>query len=242
MNKNSTHLALLGITNFYEISSDYIYELREKNHRPENVFSKLPKYTINTNENANNRIIEAEYFLQFIGTYKEEKTSKYLMFDLVTNDSLLAEEISNSGYDELLKTFDFKEILSKFKPNTEEDLIHFRLSNTNYIVIELEYISSQDYETGYWDTDMNINLFGYLNDKMELVKFTEIENRQRELINNFDDIISQPICKKSIKEAETTGVKIMTEFINNSIILDILNWDDETKLSQIAINFKKPHK
>lgn len=30
MNKNSKHLALLGITNFYEISSDYIYKLREK--------------------------------------------------------------------------------------------------------------------------------------------------------------------------------------------------------------------
>jgi hypothetical protein len=174
MNKNSTHLALLGITNFYEISSNYIYELREKSHKPGNIFYKLPKYTINNNKEAHNQIIDASYYLQFIGTYKEEETSKYLMFDFVTNDLLLAEEISNSGYDEFLKDFDFKEILSKFTPNTEDDLIHFKFPNINYIVIELEYLSSQDYETGYWDTDMNINLFGYLNDKMELVKFDNI--------------------------------------------------------------------
>jgi hypothetical protein len=171
MNKNSINLALLGITNFYEISSNYIYMLREKSHRPENVFSNLPKYTINTNKDAHNQIIDTEYFLQFVGTFKEEETSKYLMFDFVTSDSLLAEEISNCGYDEFLKDFDFKEILSKFKYYNEEDFTHFTLPNTNYIVIELEYFSSEDYVNGGWDTDMNINLVGYLNNKMELIKF-----------------------------------------------------------------------
>lgn len=165
MNNNSTHLALLGITNFYEISSDYIYKLREKSHRPENIFSNLPKYTINTN----NQIIEAEYFLQFIGTNKEEETSKYLMFDFETIDSLLSNEISNCGYDNFFEDVDFSKILSKFKPYTEDDLMHFVLPKTNYIVIELEYFSS--YYDGGWDTDMNIDIIGYLNNNMELIKF-----------------------------------------------------------------------
>lgn len=42
------------------------------------IYSNLPKYTINTN----NQIIEAEYFLQFIGTNKEDEKEKYLMFDI----------------------------------------------------------------------------------------------------------------------------------------------------------------
>lgn len=169
MNKNNTHLALLGITNFYEISSNYIYKLREKNPKPENIFSNLPRYTINKNENANNKIIEAEYYLQFVGCSEDEK-EKYLMFDFETIDSLLSNEISNCGYDNFFEDVDFSKILSKFKPYTEDDLMHFVLPNTNYIVIELEYFSSYSYDGG-WDTDMNIDIIGYLNDNMELIKF-----------------------------------------------------------------------
>lgn len=169
MNKNSKHLTLLGITNFYEISAKYIFELREKNPKPENVFSNLPRYTINKNENANNKIIEAEYYLQFVGCSEDEK-EKYLMFDFETIDSLLSNEISNCGYDNFFEDVDFSKILSKFKPYTEDDLMHFVLLKTNYIVIELEYFSSYCYDGG-WDTDMNIDIIGYLNNNMELIKF-----------------------------------------------------------------------
>lgn len=159
------HLALLGITNFYEISSKFIFELREKSHNPENVFSKLPKFTIN----KNNHIVYAEFYLQFVGRVEDDE-EKYLMFDLKTIDSLLSEEVCNCDYDDLLNNVNFSEILVKFKPYTDDDLSHFILPKTNYIIIELEYISSYDGD-GNWDTDINININGYLNDNMELIKF-----------------------------------------------------------------------
>jgi nicotinate-nucleotide pyrophosphorylase len=69
-------------------------------------------------------------------------------------------------------------------------------------------------------------------------KIKELENRQSELKDKFSEIISQPITEDSIKEAETTGVDIISESINNDIMLDILNWDDDSKLSETALKFK----
>ena len=69
-------------------------------------------------------------------------------------------------------------------------------------------------------------------------KIKEIEKRQTELKEQFSEIISQPISDKSIKDAETTGGDIISESINNNIMLDILNWDDDTKLSETALKFK----
>jgi hypothetical protein len=69
-------------------------------------------------------------------------------------------------------------------------------------------------------------------------KIKELENRQTELKDKFGKIISQPISDESIKEAETTGVDIISESINNDIMLDILNWDEDSKLSDAALKFK----
>ena len=69
-------------------------------------------------------------------------------------------------------------------------------------------------------------------------KIKELENRQTELKDKFGKIISQPISDESIKDAETTGVDIITESINNDIMLDILNWGDDSKLSETALKFK----
>jgi putative N-acetylmannosamine-6-phosphate epimerase len=70
-------------------------------------------------------------------------------------------------------------------------------------------------------------------------KIKELEKRQTELKEQFREIISQPISDDSIKDAETTGVDIISETMNNYIMLDILNWDDDTKLSDTALKFKK---
>jgi len=69
-------------------------------------------------------------------------------------------------------------------------------------------------------------------------KIKELENRQTELKDKFSEIILQPITEDSIKEAETTGVDIISESFNNDIMLDILNWDDDSKLSETALKFK----
>lgn len=73
-------------------------------------------------------------------------------------------------------------------------------------------------------------------------KIKELENRQIELKDSFCKLISQPISNQSIKEAETTGVDIITETINNNIMLDILNWDDDSKLSNTALKFKNTNR
>ncbi len=46
----------------------------------------------------------------------------------------------------------------------------------------------------------------------------ELEMKQKELKEEFSEIISQPISKESIKKAETRGVDIISESLNNSII------------------------
>lgn len=70
-------------------------------------------------------------------------------------------------------------------------------------------------------------------------KIKELEIRQTELKDNFRKLILQPISDESISEVETTGVDIITESIHNDIMLDILNWDDNDKLSKSALKFKK---
>ena len=77
-----------------------------------------------------------------------------------------------------------------------------------------------------------------MNKNMKKAKIEEIEKKQIELENEFRNIISQPLNDESIKKAETRGVDIISERIDNSIILDILNWDNDSKLSKIALKFK----
>ena len=69
-------------------------------------------------------------------------------------------------------------------------------------------------------------------------KIKEIEDKQSELKNEFKNIISQPINDESIKIAENRGSEIISESMSNDIILDILNWDDNTKLSKTGLKFK----
>lgn len=83
------HLALLGITNFYEISSKFIFELREKSHNPENVFSK---YSVIWKYLEDNYSSKYEYIQQFIinristftskriQCFKYDKMNKYTHF------------------------------------------------------------------------------------------------------------------------------------------------------------------
>lgn len=170
MNKFRT---IFGVE-YYEISNNYIYELRLKNNRqPERVFSILPRFTINTNKDANNRLIEASYFLQFIGFDKNDE--KYSFIDVQTFDNTLKEEINNTGVDEFFKNIDFKKLLEKIEPQTEEDMKAYQLSNTHFFIGEIEYFWSKNFETGYNElVDMKFNVIGYLDSNMN-VNFFEKE-------------------------------------------------------------------
>lgn len=169
----SKHLALLAIE-LYEISEKFIYELREKQHESQNVFKYLPEYTINKNARANNRPIPATHYHQFSGTLiPDDDDTKHLFFNLNTQDSVLSEEISNSGIDDLFSGFNFEKLLSKFTPQTDDDLKKFVFPKTHYLVVELTYITSQDNYSGGYDFDMDIDVVGYLDHNLQRQPFEQ---------------------------------------------------------------------
>jgi len=166
---------LMGIT-LYEISEDFIYNLRQKHKNPENIFNFLPEYTINTNKEANNQPIKAEYFHQYLGHVLDPSHGngeKYLYFNVETLDRNLLEEFSNAGVDELFDEFNFKKILSYFKSNTEDDLSKFVFPTTNYLIVEIIYGTSYDYYSGGFDCDVYYDIIGYLNNNLELTLFND---------------------------------------------------------------------
>lgn len=164
--------AILNVE-LYEISENYIRELRDNYQNPKMVFSILPSYTINKNKGANNDLIEADYYLQFIGLFKETTDKKYIFVNLFTSDSLLNYEISQSGLTDLFKGIDFEKLLSVFTPRTDNDIKRHTIPSSDYLVVELTYINSQDYYSGGWECDLEVDIIGYLNKKMEIQYYNE---------------------------------------------------------------------
>jgi len=171
----SKHLALLAVE-LYEISEEFIYNLREAQHPRQDVFEHLPEFTINKNEGANNQPIVAKYYHQFVGALRPEKKEKYLYFNLSTQDNILHEEISNSGMEDLFQGFDFEKLLSKFKPEPEKKISGFVIPHIYYLVVELVYTTSQDHYSGGYDCDMDIDVVGYLDYNLQRQPF-EIPKR-----------------------------------------------------------------
>jgi len=166
--------ALLGVE-LFKFSDGFIYGLKQKRKNQDKVFKFLPEYTINTNKNANNRPVEAYWFHQWVGSYKDESENKkeYLYFNLNTLDRCLSEEISNSGYESFFEEFDFEKILSVFTPASEDDYLKFGFPKINYLIVELTYESSYDHEGGY-DCEMYVDITGYLDNNFEIKKFEDI--------------------------------------------------------------------
>jgi hypothetical protein len=167
---------LLAVSVF-EVSGKFIFDLMKNQRNPERVWDILPRFTINTNKNANNSITEARYHLQFVPS--ENNKEKYLLFDLNTSDELLNEEISNSGEEYLFKGFDFKKMLSFFTPGTEEDITKHSLRTSNYIIVELTYNTYEDYYSGGYETDMDIDMTGYLDNNMSFTHFDMLDDSKK---------------------------------------------------------------
>lgn len=167
----SKHRVLLGVE-LYEIRERFIYELREKQHNSQDVFDYLPEFTINKNETAKKQPIFAKYYHQFVGTLEPKgEGEKYLYFNLKTLDALLQEEIDNSGIEDLFGELDFEKILSVFSPHTDENISKFVFPTTNYLVVELTYVTSIDYHSGGYDCDGYVDIIGYLNNDLEICYF-----------------------------------------------------------------------
>jgi hypothetical protein len=168
----STIKCLMGVEVF-EVSDKYMFALRKAQEpNPDRIFDVLPEYTINENEGAKvkNSLIVARYYHQFVGMFEGEGR-KYLYFNLHTLDSHLDYEISGCGIEDLFKDLDFKKILSIFAPHNVDDLSHFVLPRENYLIVELTYTSSYDNYSGATEYEMEADITGYLNDKLEPVYF-----------------------------------------------------------------------
>lgn len=173
--KEMSKIKTLLNVKLFEVSNNFIYNLSKDKYRRDKVWELLPKYTINTNDGAKNRPIITEYFLQFVGTHESAENEKYLLFDLETTDGILNEEIAQVGED-LFEDFDFKKLLSVFKPQPETDITKFNFPLSNYIVVELEYLNS-GYE--YYETELIVNIKGYLDSEMRFTYYDLLEDVEK---------------------------------------------------------------
>ena len=159
----------------YEISEKYISSLRLAHRNANEVFDILPEFTINTNEGANNEPILAKYFHQFMG-YDENDEKKYLYFNLSTVDNQLDFELNETTAEDLFKEFNFKKMLSNFTPLLDDSLEKYVVAPTNYLVVELTYMLTQDYYSGGWEGDMDVDIIGYLDEKLNVIEFKDETN------------------------------------------------------------------
>lgn len=148
---------LLGVE-YFEISDNFIHNLRENHKHPEQAFDYLPTYTLG----KNNQIVNAEEYHQFVGFKKKEKPEFFPYFNLKTMDNLLQEEVDNCGYEELFKKENFLKHLMKFLPEKQENISNFVFPRTNYLIVELTYVTSYDHYSGGYDCDVEIEIVGYL--------------------------------------------------------------------------------
>jgi hypothetical protein len=54
-------------------------------------------------------------------------------------------------------------------------------------------------------------------------EINKLELERIDLLNQFKEIIYQPISDSSIAKAETEGVDLLSNLINNKILIDVLN-------------------
>lgn len=171
----SKHRTIFGVV-WYELSNDYIFELRHRNiMNRDRVFDILPKYTINTNSGANNRLIDASYFLQFIGLDIDKKPDNVFSFiNILPFDSILTDEINDIGVDEFFKNIDFKKLLlqSNIKSQNDDDFKAHQMPAVKFFIGEIQYTWSKDIESGYDELDdINLDVIGYLDNNMNSIFF-----------------------------------------------------------------------
>ena len=129
----------------------------------------LPEYCL---RKEGKLIDRSDYYHQFAHNFNEnEKNARpsFILFDIYSSTPLLAEEISNIGFDDLIDYLS-DEDKEKFKNFllTSRQILHEQsmkyIRFTNHIVIDVEYIGSDG------DYDVNYSVVGYLDNNMKLIE------------------------------------------------------------------------
>jgi len=147
---NSRRIRTLIDLVVYEATASEIGALKRKvdhaRHFRENV---LPEFCV---RDDNNNVTRSDYYLQWI----ENGEDKYFLFDAVTTDMLLSEEISFGGFDGLVKDIDFRKVLLDFRKEKLDEKYR-RLRESEYLIIDLIYTGHGE------DTELNVEVIGKLN-------------------------------------------------------------------------------
>lgn len=160
----SKHTGLLGIR-IYEIDTKLIYEIKKNKKGNLRTNGLLPRYTFGNEDN----IIDAEYYLQFVGLSETEENKNFFLFDISTLDDIIDEEIRNLGEEEFLNNFNLKEIINKLEiKNIEEFKLHCQ-DVTNYLIIDINYDRYDDFQFGGYEYDISYKLVGYLDKDMNKI-------------------------------------------------------------------------
>jgi hypothetical protein len=150
---------IIGIT-CCTATGDDIGEIKKKNMLGScYVYDILPKYVLDTN--GKTKITED--YLMFI----EDGEENYIMFNVIYSDTLIHNMIDGCGLEYLFDKYNLTEIFKKFQLNNFND---YRLSlpNTEHIVVECIFSSSFNGE--YTEYDAVMELFGYLDKELQLIK------------------------------------------------------------------------
>ena len=181
---NSTHLAVMAV-NAYIINSNDLYELNQKYKR--RMWDHLHPYSINHkkyNDAANNNLIPSDYYLQFSCHIEEENPQEFTLFNFNTFDDLLNEEIGAVGVEELFQTEDFEKIMSHFPILTYKDKGK-RLGAPFYLLVQMKYFGSYDYESGYTEYELETEIIGYLDGNLDKHIFNplKLENLEQKAVD-----------------------------------------------------------
>lgn len=142
----SVYQTLLGL-NVYELSSDYIEEVRRLNPQREKFRDNIPTYCVTHNE-----IVICEQYFQF--TSKSE--DNWILFDLEYIHPILRHEISETSKEQFFDEIGLFEFM-KNVPCLSETQYKKSLPIPTYIVIEVTYTNSYDYYSGGYDCEVEFN-------------------------------------------------------------------------------------
>jgi hypothetical protein len=148
---NKTFRTLLDVEVF-EVTGEELGELRAiAKHDPFLERNVLPDFCVG----ENGKVRRTESYLQWVETGEE----KYLLFNATTSDKLLGEEISNAGFPELVKEFDFNYILLTFTKHKLKNRF-LQIPPSEYLVIDLQYIGGGSFYDD--DVDLAVDVIGKL--------------------------------------------------------------------------------
>lgn len=140
----------------------YNHRMKYKGYPNYHWLNTLPQFCVRED---NGYLDYTEYYYQFFGyePMEHEENKSHIVFDYEAIDNVLKEEISNVGFEDIFGKKDLRPLFNKIKTN-DWDLIAIPINQ--HIIIDLKYVEDID------DWDMTVDLVGYLDENLNLIKIS----------------------------------------------------------------------